>query len=269
MARWSRADRPAAAFRRRRTTGSDEAGSSGRFQNLGGRAEPGASALPGGLMAPTSKPSRRERSWRSRVRGQVPCRLYQAIADAERPSAVVRLPPAWDQQRLARFQERYGSLVVVHRLGTEPFPGALWDPSGACWHGSALEEALTTCDRTATSATAAAASISRASSTIWRPVSTPILVMAGPPAPATGYGSRIAAGHRTEHVVAGQDPEGPAGAVDHRQPVDAMVKHRPHRLHHRTVGFGGHRLGTHQVADPQTGQAGRATGRPGAGGIVQ
>jgi 2-polyprenyl-6-methoxyphenol hydroxylase-like FAD-dependent oxidoreductase len=65
------------------------------------------------------------------LRDQVPCRLHQALA---RPGFHLLLcgpPPAWDQHRLARFQERYGSLIIVHRLGTEPFPGALCDPGGA------------------------------------------------------------------------------------------------------------------------------------------
>ena len=47
------------------------------------------------------------------------------------PSAACGPPHRWDLQRLARFQERYGSLVAVHRLGTEPFPGQLCDPNGA------------------------------------------------------------------------------------------------------------------------------------------
>jgi PAS domain S-box-containing protein len=40
-------------------------------------------------------------------------------------------PPAWDRQLLTRFTQRYGSLVAVHRLGTEPFGADLCDPSGA------------------------------------------------------------------------------------------------------------------------------------------
>ena len=35
----------------------------------------------------------------------------------------MRPPHGWDLRRLARFQERHGSLAVVHRLGTEPLPG--------------------------------------------------------------------------------------------------------------------------------------------------
>jgi 2-polyprenyl-6-methoxyphenol hydroxylase-like FAD-dependent oxidoreductase len=62
---------------------------------------------------------------------QVPCRLHQALATPAFHLLLCGPPPAWDQQRLARFQQRFGNLIVVHRLGTEPFPGALCDPSGA------------------------------------------------------------------------------------------------------------------------------------------
>ena len=63
--------------------------------------------------------------------GQVPCRLHQALATPAFHLLLCGPPPAWDQQRLARFQQRFGNLIVVHRLGTEPFPGTLCDPSGA------------------------------------------------------------------------------------------------------------------------------------------
>jgi hypothetical protein len=65
------------------------------------------------------------------LRDQLPCRLHQALA---RPGFHLLLcgpRHQWDLRRLARFQERYGSLAVVHRLGTEPLPGQLSDPSGA------------------------------------------------------------------------------------------------------------------------------------------
>jgi 2-polyprenyl-6-methoxyphenol hydroxylase-like FAD-dependent oxidoreductase len=64
------------------------------------------------------------------LRDQLPCRLHQALA---RPGFHLLLcgpRHQWDLRRLARFQERYGSLAVVHRLGTEPLPGQLSDPSG-------------------------------------------------------------------------------------------------------------------------------------------
>jgi hypothetical protein len=54
----------------------------------------------------------------------------RGLALAAQPSAA-RPPHGWELRRLARFQEQYGSLAVVHRLGTEPLPGRLSDPSGA------------------------------------------------------------------------------------------------------------------------------------------
>ena len=65
------------------------------------------------------------------VRDQVSCRLHQALA---RPGFHLLLCGPrrhWDLRRLIRLQERYGSLAVVHRLGTDPLPGQLSDPSGA------------------------------------------------------------------------------------------------------------------------------------------
>ena len=62
---------------------------------------------------------------------EVPCRLHQALATPAFHLLLCGPPPAWDQQRLARFQQRFGNLIVVHRLATEPFSGALCDPSGA------------------------------------------------------------------------------------------------------------------------------------------
>jgi 2-polyprenyl-6-methoxyphenol hydroxylase-like FAD-dependent oxidoreductase len=65
------------------------------------------------------------------VRGQAPCRLHEALATPAFHLLLCGPQHRWDLQRLARFQERHGGLVVMHRLGTEPFPGQLCDPSGA------------------------------------------------------------------------------------------------------------------------------------------
>jgi hypothetical protein len=65
------------------------------------------------------------------LRDQAPCRLHQALATPAFHLLLCGPPHRWDLRRLARFQERYGSLAVVHRLGTEPLPGQLSDPSGA------------------------------------------------------------------------------------------------------------------------------------------
>ena len=65
------------------------------------------------------------------LRDQVPCRLQQALAAPAFHLLMCGPPHHWDLPRLVRFQERYGSLVGVHRLSTEPFPGQLCDPSGA------------------------------------------------------------------------------------------------------------------------------------------
>jgi hypothetical protein len=65
------------------------------------------------------------------VRDQVPCRLHEALATPGFHLLLCGPPHGWELRRLARFQEQYGSLAVVHRLGTEPLPGRLSDPSGA------------------------------------------------------------------------------------------------------------------------------------------
>jgi 2-polyprenyl-6-methoxyphenol hydroxylase-like FAD-dependent oxidoreductase len=65
------------------------------------------------------------------LRDQVPCRLQQALATPGFHLLVCGPPHRWDLQCLAGFQERYGGLVSVHRLGNRPLPGQLWDPSGA------------------------------------------------------------------------------------------------------------------------------------------
>jgi hypothetical protein len=65
------------------------------------------------------------------LRDQVPCRLHQALATPGFHLLLCGPPHRWNLRRLARFQERHGSLVVVHRLGTEPLPGQLSDPGGA------------------------------------------------------------------------------------------------------------------------------------------
>jgi 2-polyprenyl-6-methoxyphenol hydroxylase-like FAD-dependent oxidoreductase len=65
------------------------------------------------------------------LRDQVPCRLHQALATPGFHLLLCGPPHRWDVRRVVRFQERYGSLVVVHRLGTGPLPGQLCDPSGA------------------------------------------------------------------------------------------------------------------------------------------
>lgn len=65
------------------------------------------------------------------VRDQVPCRLHEALATPGFHLLLCGPPHRWDLRRLARFQERYGSLAGVHRLGTGPLPGQLYDPSGA------------------------------------------------------------------------------------------------------------------------------------------
>jgi 2-polyprenyl-6-methoxyphenol hydroxylase-like FAD-dependent oxidoreductase len=65
------------------------------------------------------------------LRDQLPCRLHQALAAPAFHLLLCGPPHHWDLPRLVRFQERYGSLVGVHRLSTEPFPGQLCDPSGA------------------------------------------------------------------------------------------------------------------------------------------
>jgi 2-polyprenyl-6-methoxyphenol hydroxylase-like FAD-dependent oxidoreductase len=76
------------------------------------------------------------------VRDQVPCRLHEALATPAFHLLLCGPPHGWDLRRLARLQEWHGSLVVVHRLGTEPLPGQLSDPSGAAlarlgaWHGA-------------------------------------------------------------------------------------------------------------------------------------
>jgi 2-polyprenyl-6-methoxyphenol hydroxylase-like FAD-dependent oxidoreductase len=63
-------------------------------------------------------------------RGQVPCRLHQALATPAFQLLLCGPPEAWDRQQLARFRERYGDLVVLHRLAPHPVPGVLYDPSG-------------------------------------------------------------------------------------------------------------------------------------------
>jgi 2-polyprenyl-6-methoxyphenol hydroxylase-like FAD-dependent oxidoreductase len=63
-------------------------------------------------------------------RGQVPCRLHEALATPAFQLLLCGPPDAWDRQQLAQFHERYGGLVVLHRLGTHPAPGVLYDPSG-------------------------------------------------------------------------------------------------------------------------------------------
>jgi 2-polyprenyl-6-methoxyphenol hydroxylase-like FAD-dependent oxidoreductase len=65
------------------------------------------------------------------VQDQVPCRLHEALATPGFHLLLCGPPHRWDLRWLAWFQERYGSLVAVHRLGTEPLPGQLCDPSGA------------------------------------------------------------------------------------------------------------------------------------------
>ena len=65
------------------------------------------------------------------LRDQLPCRLHEALATPGFHLLVCGPAHRWDLRRLTRLQEQYGSLVVVHRLGTEPLPGQLSDPSGA------------------------------------------------------------------------------------------------------------------------------------------
>jgi hypothetical protein len=65
------------------------------------------------------------------VRDQIPCRLHQALATPGFHLLLCGPPHRWNPRRLARIQERYSNLVVAHRLGTEPLPGQLSDPSGA------------------------------------------------------------------------------------------------------------------------------------------
>jgi 2-polyprenyl-6-methoxyphenol hydroxylase-like FAD-dependent oxidoreductase len=65
------------------------------------------------------------------LRDQVPCRLHEALATPAFHLLLCGARPAWDRQRLTRFTQRYGGLVTVHRLGTEPFGADLCDPSDA------------------------------------------------------------------------------------------------------------------------------------------
>jgi 2-polyprenyl-6-methoxyphenol hydroxylase-like FAD-dependent oxidoreductase len=65
------------------------------------------------------------------LRDQLPCRLQQALATPGFHLLLCGPPHLWNPRPLARLQERYGNLVVVHRLGTDPLPGQLRDPSGA------------------------------------------------------------------------------------------------------------------------------------------
>jgi 2-polyprenyl-6-methoxyphenol hydroxylase-like FAD-dependent oxidoreductase len=65
------------------------------------------------------------------LRDQAPCRLHEALATPGFHLLLCGPADRWDAQRLARFQQRHGRLVVVHRLGTAPLPGQLCDPSGA------------------------------------------------------------------------------------------------------------------------------------------
>ncbi|HEU4397215.1 MAG TPA: hypothetical protein VFU54_05165 [Actinomycetota bacterium] len=62
--------------------------------------------------------------------GGVPCRLQHALATPAFQLLLCGPQGAWQQQRLARLQARYGRLVAVHRLGTEPSATALCDPGG-------------------------------------------------------------------------------------------------------------------------------------------
>ena len=59
------------------------------------------------------------------LRGQVPCRLHEALATPALQLLLCGPPSAWDSQQLAQFRKRYGGLVVLNRLGTHPAPGAL------------------------------------------------------------------------------------------------------------------------------------------------
>jgi 2-polyprenyl-6-methoxyphenol hydroxylase-like FAD-dependent oxidoreductase len=61
----------------------------------------------------------------------VPRRLQHALATPAFQLLLCGLPGAWQQQQLERLQARYGRLVAVHRLGTEPSAAALCDPGGA------------------------------------------------------------------------------------------------------------------------------------------
>jgi 2-polyprenyl-6-methoxyphenol hydroxylase-like FAD-dependent oxidoreductase len=64
-------------------------------------------------------------------RGQIPCRLHEALATPAFQLLLCGPPSAWNPQELAQFQEHYGGLVAVHRLSIRPDPDALNDPSGA------------------------------------------------------------------------------------------------------------------------------------------
>jgi len=62
----------------------------------------------------------------------VPRRLHHALDTPAFQLLLCGPPGAWDQQRLAWLQARYGHLVAIHRLGREPAPeAALRDPDGS------------------------------------------------------------------------------------------------------------------------------------------